>query len=73
MWGLSIKTKDRQNLEDGKGMKFGVVITLKEINGVNRYDDFIKQCSFKGWLVNKVDIESKLDFYNKAEENIEFE
>ncbi len=73
MWGLSIKTKDRQNPEDGKGMKFGVVITLKEINGVNRYDDFIKQCSFKGWLVNKVDIESKLDFYNKAEENIEFE
>lgn len=73
MWGLSVKTKDRQNKEDGKGIRFGVVITLKEINGVNRYDDFIKQCSFKGWLVNKVDVENRIELYNKAEEEVEFE
>ena len=73
MWGLSVKTKERLSNNDGYGIKFGVVITLKEINGVNRYDEFIKQCSFRGWLVNKIDIESKLDLYNKAEEEIEFE
>lgn len=72
-WGLSVKSKDRLGKGDGKGIKFGVVITLKEINGVNRYDEFIRQCSFKGWLVNKVDVDNRLELYNIAEQEIEFE
>ena len=72
-WGLSVKSKDRLGKGDGKGIKFGVVITLKEINGVNRYDEFIRQCSFKGWLINKVDVENRLELYNIAEQEIEFE
>lgn len=72
-WGLSVKSKDRLGKGDGKGIKFGVVITLKEINGVNRYDEFIRQCSFKGWLVNKVDVENRLELYNIIEQEIEFE
>lgn len=72
MWGLSIKSKER--LEPREiGMKFGVVITLKEINGVNRIDEFINQCSLRGWLVNKVDIQNRVDIYNIAQEEIEFE
>ena len=71
-WGLSVKSKDRLGKGDGKGIKFGVVITLKEINGVNRYDEFIRQCSFKGWLVNKVDVENRLELYNIAEQEIDF-
>ncbi len=72
-WGLSVKSKDRLGKGDGKGIKFGVVITLKEINGVNRYDEFIRQCSFKGWLVNKIDVENRLELYNIAEQEIKFE
>ncbi len=72
-WGLSIKSKDRLGKGDGKGIKFGVVITLKEINGINRYDEFIRQCKFKGWLVNKVDVESRVELYNIAEQEIKFE
>ena len=72
-WGLSVKSKDRLGKGDGKGIKFGVVITLKEINGVNRYNEFIRQCSFKGWIVNKIDIENRLELYNIAEEEIKFE
>lgn len=72
-WGLSVKSKDRLGKGDGKGLKFGVVITLKEINGINRYDEFIRQCSFKGWLVNKIDIENRLELYNIAEQEVEFE
>lgn len=72
MWGLSIKSKER--LEPREiGMKFGVVITLKEINGVNRIDEFINQCSLRGWLVNKVDVQNRIDIYNTAQEEIEFE
>lgn len=44
---MSIKTKERLNPRDGEGIRFGVVVTLKEINGVNRIEDFVQQCSLK--------------------------
>ena len=71
-WGLSIKTKERLAPQTGRGMSFGVVITLKEMYGENRIDDFIKLCMVRGWLVNKIDVQNQIDIYNKAEEEIEF-
>lgn len=73
LWGISIKTKERLDEKFGEGIQFGLVIRLKEINGVNRINEFIQQCSFKGWLVNKIDIENRIDIYNIAEEEIEFD
>lgn len=73
IWGVSLKTKERLDEKHGVGIKFGIVVTLKEIDGVNRIDDFIKNCSLRGWLVNKVDIQNRIDIYNIAEEEIEFE
>lgn len=52
---------------------FGVVVTLKEMNGVNRNDEFIKLCIARGWLVNRLDVENQIDIYAKAEEEINFE
>lgn len=73
VWGLSIKTKERLMPKAGRGRHFGVVVTLKEMNGVNRIDDFIKLCMVRGWLVNEIDVQNQIDIYNKAEEEIEFE
>ena len=73
MWGLSIKTKERLQPKAGRGLQFGVVVTLKEMNGINRIDDFIKLCMVRGWMVNKLDVHNQYDVYNKAEEEIEFE
>ena len=73
MWGLSIKTKERLVPKAGRGLQFGVVVTLKEMNGINRIDEFIKLCMVRGWLVNRIDIENQIDVYSKAEEEIEFE
>lgn len=73
MWGLSIKTKERLQTKKKGGLQFGIVITLKEMNGINRIDDFIKMCMARGWLVNRLDVENQLDIYVKAEEEIEFE
>lgn len=70
MWGISIKTKERLVSRDGVGIKFGVVVTLKEIKGVNRIDDFIRLCSLRGWLVNKINIESRIDIYNVSNEDV---
>ncbi|HHT95183.1 MAG TPA: S8 family peptidase [Clostridia bacterium] len=73
LWGISIKTKERLNTEDGENLKFGLVVTLKEINGVNRIQEFIQQCQFRGWLVNRVNIENRIEIYNRAEETIHFD
>lgn len=72
MWGLSIKTKELLKEKNGRGLSFGVVVTLKEMHGVNRIDDFIKLCMMRGWIVNRIDVENRIDIYNKAEEEIEF-
>lgn len=73
LWGLSLKTKERLEEKFGEGLKFGIVITLKEIHGVNRIDEFIKNAQLRGWLVNKIDIDTQIDIFNVAEEEIEFE
>lgn len=73
LWGFSIKTKKRLNANDGENLKFGIVVTLKEIKGVNRISDFINQCSMRGWLVNRINVEEMIDIYNIAEEEISFD
>lgn len=72
-WGIEIKTNDRLDPNDGLGLRFGVVVTLKEINGVNRMDEFIQNCYLSGWLVNEINIENKLTLHKVINEEIEFE
>jgi hypothetical protein len=72
-WGISVKTKERLNEKYGNGIKFGLVVTLKEIDGVNRLSNFIQQCELRGWLVNKIDVNNRIEIYNKAQERITFE
>lgn len=73
MWGLSIKIKERLEPKAGRGLQFGVIVTLKEMNGVNRIDDFIKMCMVRGWIVNRLDVRNQFDIYHKAEAEIDFE
>lgn len=72
-WGMEIKTNNRLDPKDGIGIRFGVVVTLKEINGVNRIDEFIRNCTLNGWLVNKIDVQTRVDINKKVNEEIEFE
>ena len=65
-WGMEIKTNNRLDPKDGIGIRFGVVVTLKEINGVNRIDEFIKNCTLNGWLVNKIDVQTRVDINKKV-------
>lgn len=73
LWGMKITRIERLGLKDRQEVRFGVVITLKEINGVNRIDDFIKNASLRGWLVTRLEIETQIDVYNKLNEDIQFE
>ncbi len=49
---MEIKTNNRLDPKEGMEIRFGVVVTLKEINGINRIDEFIKNCTLNVWLVN---------------------
>lgn len=72
-WGISLKTKERLDKKHGKGLKFGIIVSLKEIHGVNRIDEFIQQCFLRGWIVNKIEVQNRIEIYNAAEETIDFD
>ena len=71
-WGMEVKTNNRLDPLDGVGLRFGVVVTLKEMYGVNRIDEFIRNCNLNGWLVNRIDIDNRIDIHEKVNEEIEF-
>ena len=73
MWGISIFTKERVSSKGRDVLAFGVVVTLREMSGKNRIDEFIKSCMAHGWLVNRIDMHNQIDIYSRAEEEISFE
>ena len=72
-WGMSIKTIERLKNGDGQGVRFGVVVTLKEIDGINRIEDFIQQAQIRGWLVNRLQVNAQVELFNSLNEEIEFD
>lgn len=72
-WGMEIKTNNRLDPEEGVGLRFGVVVTIKEMYGINRIDEFIKNCNLNGWLVNAIDIQNRIEIHEKINEEIHFD
>ena len=72
-WGINIKTKERLQTKSGQGLHFGVVITLREITGVNRIAEFMQLCRANNWFVSEVDIHARIESYAKAEVEVEFD
>ena len=72
-WGMEIKTNNRLDPKDGEGIRFGVVVTIKAIDGVNRVHEFIRECTLNGWIVNEVNVSNRIDISRKINEEIELE
>ena len=70
LWGISIVSKERLATSMAKDLNFGVVITLREINGINRIQDFITACTLRGWIINEIKMENRLTLYHKNQEEI---
>lgn len=68
-WGISILTKERQGSARKHNLRFGVVVTLKEMFGKNRVNTFVRNCQALGWTVNVIDIEARMKMH--IESNIE--
>lgn len=71
MWGVSVKRKER--LGKKKPVRFGLVVTLKEVNGVNRINDFMQQVRLANWTVNEINVEAQVDIYQKLQEELKFD
>lgn len=73
LWGIAITSKERLGSRTERPLNFGAVITLREIKGINRIQDFIRACNLRGWIVNELDVQQRIDVYNANQSNIEFE
>ena len=70
-WGLRIRNIGRP--KDGESTKFAIVITLKEMFGKNRIQEFKFACRNEDIPVTSVNIEEQLNFYNKMEQELDLE
>ncbi len=73
LWGLSIRSKARNSNGTRDRLSFGVVVTLKEMHGVNRIEDFVRQCQARGWIVNRIDVETQVEVYNQGQMELPLE
>ena len=73
LWGISIVSKERLASQILGDLNFGAVITLREVNGINRIEDFIKACTLRGWIVTEFDIQNQIEVYNTNQEEIIFD
>ena len=72
-WGVSLTATRRLDDDAPEELPFGIVVTLKEMNGVNRIDNFVQNCLASRWIVEEIDLETSIDVYATAEQEIRFE
>lgn len=70
LWGISIKKTERNPKRKHPPIRFGMVITLKNIEGDNLLPDFIQQCAWNNLLVTPLHVSQKIEIYNKLSEEI---
>lgn len=72
-WGIRINKTTREDRAENSSVAFGLVVTLKDITGTNRYAEFIQQCMMRGWFVNRVNLEAQMNLYETAEAQLNLE
>ena len=72
-WGIKIRKTSRMSAGDPTPQPFGLVATLREINGANRIDSFIQHCHAEGWMVRVFDVDTRIRIYNDEQVDIVFD
>ena len=72
-WGISVKKTERLDDNSGSNLPFGIVVTLKSLDGRNRIEDFIQQSIRLGWDVREIKIEEKIRISLESQQEIAFE
>ena len=69
-WGVKIYAPERLKEKFGRGLPFTLLVTLKSIDGSDRTSTFIKSCQAKGWIVNPINVKTRLHIASQIEEDI---
>lgn len=72
LWGIKIRKTSRYRNGSHKKQRFSLVVTLKELKGINRQSAFIQNCSAIGWTVDELRIESRVAIYADSQIEIEW-
>ena len=75
-WGFKFITTYRnanKPADEKYNFNFGVVVTLKNIDGKNRSLDFLKLVQGSTWTIETIDIDTIDVFYNSIEQDINFD
>ncbi len=73
LWGVSLTSKERRKSAKQKDLNFGLVVTIRNIKGINKINEFKHACLLRGYIVNEVNITQQVDIYEKALEELKFE
>ena len=71
--GIGCHLKGEINKPNENNLNFGAIITLRDMNGVNRIEEFIKACMLRGYIVNRLDVENRIEIFNSTQEEIRFD
>lgn len=73
-WGISFTLKHRLDNAEDVGVRVGLVVTLKEVNGVNRLGEFRHMLEHENWIVNSIDMDARAHIVERAQiEELEFD
>lgn len=73
LWGVIIRRTERLDNDRKKPLHFSIVVTLKNIDGENLSEQFIRLCRAHNWFTEKLDQKVFTELYAEANEEVEFE
>lgn len=65
-WGIAFSLKTRLEEKRGETLRVGLVVTLKEVTGANRFGEFRYGLEANSWIVNSIDMHSRAEIVERA-------
>lgn len=72
-YGLKIYSKERLRPRKDSEVRFGAVITLKAIDGMNRYNWFTQTLQARAFVVREINVKTQIELFNEANEEVELD
>ena len=76
-WGLEVSYLKRYvengGIKQPQQIKWGLVVTLKAIDGQNRIEEFIQSCVINEWRVYRISVDNMVKIYTQSQVEVNFE
>lgn len=76
-WGLEVSYFKRYvengGIKQPQQLKWGLVVTLKAIDGQNRIEEFIQSCVINEWRVYRISVDNMVKIYTQSQVEVNFE